>query len=222
MSNTKRTKVEAHILKHITMLDPSGENTTRYNNFFASLSDKDFDVYMCQLRDGDVHLDIYMPNMKKNLRQEDTLVAADSLGLELFERVWLYDSATKSRYLTPEKYLTLKLPVRRLRQFLEKKRSIGESDRRIDLLSGQVVKPDKAASLSQIEMQVLITNGLEHVTQELVKYRGGDIAAYAQYKRELQEYGRTSVTLHETGSVARSAMVFQTLFLGMHLEANVI
>lgn len=222
MANSKRKPVEEHILKHITMLDPSGENTERYKKFFASLSDKDFDDYMQGMRKGEIRLYIYMPNMHKNLVMEDILKASDSLGLELFERIWLYDESTGKEYLTPERYLVVKLPVRRVRQFLEKKRSIGESDKRIDMLSGQVVKPDKAAGISQIEMQVLLASGLEHTTQELVKYRGGDINAYAQMKRELQENGRTSITLGDTGSVARSAMIYQTFLKGMHLDANIV
>lgn len=218
----KRKKVEEYIIKHLMMIDPGGTNAERYKAFFAALDDKAFHDYMLSIRKGETQIYIYVPNLKINLKMEDLFKAADSLKLELFERIQFKDPVTGKSYLTPEKYLVLKLPVRRVSQILSHKRSIPDSDKRIDLLSGQVVKPDKAASLSRIEMQFLLSKGLEHTTQELAKYRGGDIAAYAGLKRELEENGQAHVTLNETGSVSRSAMVYQTLLAGMHIKANVV
>ena len=220
--NAARQKVEAYVLKHLTLLDPAGDNTARYTELFKGMDDKAFDAWMRRIRDGEETLYIYFPNMKKCLKMEDIFKAADSAGIDFFERIWMYDEVTKTSYLTNEKYLVLRLPIRRMRQTLEHKRSIPESDRKIDLLSGQVVRPDKAAGISRIETQFMLAAGLKHPAQELVKYRGGDINAYAQLKRELEENGEGNLTLGETGSVARAAMMYQVFLNGMHIDANVV
>lgn len=218
----KRKKVQDHILKHIQMLDPSGTNTERYTKFFNDLSDTQFDEYMHDLKDKKDQVYIYIPNLKLNLEMGNIFTAADSLRLDIFERIWLTDTATRNTYLTPQKYLILELPIRRVRQYLQHKLSVPDSDKRIDLLSGQVVKPDKAASLSLVEMQTLSARDLHYTIAELAKYRGGDINAYAEFRRQLEESGSVKISLDGTGSISRSTVVLDVLLSGMHIESNII
>ena len=49
--NEKRKKVQDHILKHVSVLDPSGFNAQRYQKLFSNLNDKDFDLFMQHLED---------------------------------------------------------------------------------------------------------------------------------------------------------------------------
>ena len=88
------------------------------------------------------------------------------------------------------------------------------------MLSGQVVKPDQAGTISQIEVQTLFSRGLTKTIRELIKFRGGDVVAFGEFKRELEEQGSSSIDV-ETGSVARSAVTMDVLFSGMHLESNI-
>ena len=209
-------------MRKLKLVDDQVLNHTRYLNLFNSFSDEDFHKYMLGLRDGSIRLFMYIPNMAGKLKLNDLFAAADTLDLELFERIRITDPATGYSYLTPEKYLVLNVPVRRVSQTLEHKRSIPDSDKRIDFLSGQVVKPDKAASLSRIEAQVLLANGLDYTTTELMNYRGGDISAYGDFKRSLEESGQADVFISGSGSVARSAVMFQNFLKGMHLDVNIV
>ena len=52
-----------------------------------------------------------------------------------------------------------------------------------------------------------------------MKYRGGDVTAFAEYKRQLEEQGSTNIS-QETGSVPRSAVVLDSLFEGIMIQSN--
>lgn len=225
----KRKKVTKFILDHIGMLEKNmwnnkniETNKERMDRFLNSLSDKDFDTYMKALRDGTTELFIFAPNIKSILKMEDILATADKLGLELFEPLRMTDASTGQEYITPEKYLIAQLPVRRTIQTILHKRSIAQSDENIDSLTGQVVREDKAASLSKIEVQVLLSKDLNYTTRELMKYRGGDLYAYLDMKRSLEESGHASITLDNTGTIARSAGMYQVFLKGMHVNINMI
>jgi hypothetical protein len=82
------------------------------------------------------------------------------------------------------------------------------------------MKPDQASSLSQVEVQTLYARGLTNSILELIKYRGGDLTAMSDYKRELEEQGQTSVA-KDTGSIVRSAVILDVLLSGVHIESNI-
>lgn len=219
--NAKRKQVEEYILRTIDSMDLSHENTGRYREFFKSLTDKEFDEWMKNLRDKKEVLTFYVPPLGKTTSIDRLVKTAKSIDLQLFSRLKLWDSVTNSYYLTPNKYLVLKLPIRRMSQFVDHKLSVPEGDSRIDLLTGQVVKPDKAGGLSQVEVQALYARNLKDTIRELIKYRGGDVVAFGDYKRELEETGTTSIG-KDNGSAVRSAVILQVLLSGAHIESNVV
>ncbi len=216
---SKRKEAEREIIKWIDRLDPSKENSSRYAKMFAKMSDKEFHEFMVSLKEKKEVLFVYVPNMKIQLSLENLREVSHDLNIEMFERLRLYDAATDTTYLTPNKYLVLDATVRRMSQYLDHKLQVPNGDSHIDILTGQVVKPDKGAGISQVEIQALGARDLKQTIREIIKYRGGDISAGAQYRRELEETGETSIA-NETGSVARSGAILDVLFSGMHIESN--
>ena len=208
----KRKKAQERILAAMKDFDPTGTNTKFYEDLFSKLSDKEFDDYMKRIRDKQDVLAYYAPNMKTKTDVNDLIKLSHKYGVELFERIRMYDPLAETYYLT--------VPVRRFSQFIDHKLSVAEGDSRIDMLSGQVVKPDQAGTISQIEVQTLFSRGLTKTIRELIKFRGGDVVAFGEFKRELEEQGSSSIDV-ETGSVARSAVTMDVLFSGMHLESNI-
>lgn len=215
----KRKKAQDRILAVVKDLDETGTNTKYYTELFAKLSDKEFDDYMKRIRDKTDVLAYYAPNMMHKNDTNKLLALCRKYGIKLFERLRLYNTEADAYYYTPRKFLVLQLPVRRFSQFVDHKLSVAESDKRIDMLSGQVTKPDQAATISQIEIQTLYARGLKSTIRELAKYRGGDVVAFGEFKRELEEHGSATVS-QETGSVARSAVTLDVLYSGMHIETN--
>lgn len=217
--NPKRKKVQDRILSVVKDIDSTGTNTEYYTQLFAKLSDKDFDDYMKRIRDGEDVLVYYAPNMMCHNDINKLIALTHKYDVKLFERLRLYSVATNTYYYTPRKFLILQLPVRRFSQFVDHKLSVAEGDKRIDMLSGQVVKPDQASKISQIEVQTLFARGLKSTIREVTKFRGGDVVAFGEFKRELEEHGSATIA-QDTGSVARSAVTLDVFYSGMHIEAN--
>ncbi len=218
----KKVKVLAYLKKHLKHIDPGGVNYKRYAEMFNAMNAKQFDKFMITMRDRKWQFHLIIPNMGPKYNQHDILAAADSVGLEIFHRVWLTDAATGKRYLTRAKVPVLELPVRRMQQFLDKKLSVADNDRTIDGLTGQVTGDDKAASISGPEIQALHSRGLKSVLDELVTVRGGDIANYGEAKRQMEEQGSASLASLNSNSVSRPAVITQVLLEGMHIDSNLV
>ncbi len=212
-----RKEVEAYILDYFSKISP--RNAEKYKAKFKAMNDKAFDNWMQDLRSGEAVLDLEVPNMVEKIDVDTLIATSKKLGIDLFTRLKLWDEPTQSYYTTTKKYIMLKLPMRRMAQFLDHKLAVPESDGKIDHLSGQVMKPDQANSIAQVEVQALYARGLNATIMELIKYRGGDISAFADYKRSLEELGMCTIG-DDTNSITRSVVVLDVFFSGMQLESN--
>lgn len=217
----KRAKIQQMVLDAMTKLDPSGDNTRRWQGFFSKLDDKHFDTFMKNLTNKKVAMNIIMPNLKKPLKIKDLLEAAKTVNLTLSHRLWMPDRTRPGKkYLTNEKYLVLTLPVRRAQQEWDKKLSVPSRDRKIDALTGQVSGEDDACSISAPEIQSLNVRGLHNVLSEIVRVRGGDVAAYGDMNRQLQENGEARLDSLDPRTRARAGTIAHILLEGMMIENN--
>ena len=216
----KRQKAQDYILKHLSTMDRSGLNTTRMTDFFARMTDAQFDQWMRDLRDNKTKLSLLTPNMKVTIAIRDLRDTADAIGLPLFERIRIWDNATRRYYMTPEKYLIIELPVRRVKQYLMDKISVPDSDRVTNPTTGQVVKPDKGSAISMTEAQTYDSKGLHRCLDELLIVRGGNLEAYAAFKASLENGGQGSLTELDYSTGVRSAVVGQVILESMHIENN--
>lgn len=217
----KRNKIQQMVLEAMTKMDPSGDNTKRWQGFFSRLDDKHFDQFMKNLKDKKVAMNIIMPNIKKPLKITDLLEAAKTVGLTLSHRLWLPDRTRPGKkYLTNEKYLVLTIPIRRAQQEWDKKLSVPSRDRKIDALTGQVVADDSACAISAPEIQSLNVRGLHNVLNEVVRVRGGDVNAYGDMNRQLQENGEARLESLDPRTRARAGTIAHILLEGMMIENN--
>ena len=163
---------------------------------------------------------ITMPNMKKTLKIVDLLKAAEKVGLKTSQRLWMPDRTSGKKFLTNQKYLILTLPIRRAQQEWDKKLSVPSRDRKVDALTGQVIAEDKGWSFSDPEIQSLNVRGLHNVMSELVRVRGGDVHAYGDFNRQLQENGSAQLSTLDPSTRARSATIAKVLLQSMMLDNN--
>lgn len=219
--NAKRKKVQDFVLKIISTQDPSMYNTKVYKEFFEKMSDQEFDVWMKTLRDNPhSKMKLLVPPFKVVLDMEACFKTAKLLGVEMLERLRLWDSVNKRYCLTPEKYFILKLPVRRLKQYLLDGLSVPDSDKRLNPLTDQVVKPDKGSAISYPQAQMIAEKGLEKTLHELITIRGGDLEAYSKMKSEIEETGTSDTSVMEGTSGVKSVQTLRSLLNAMHLETN--
>ena len=216
----KKKKVLAYLKQKLAPIDPNGVNYKRYEKLFNDMNDKQFDQFMVNMRDGKWEFHIVVPNMGPKFSLHDLLKAADGVDLKVFHRIWLTDSATGKRYLSRAEYPILKLPIRRMQQFLDKKLSVPDNDKTIDGLTGQVTGDDKSASISAPEIQAINARGLKVVLNELVTVRGGDIANYGEARRQMEEQGSISLGSLDASSISRTAKITEVLLQAMHIESN--
>ena len=215
--NPKRKQTEDFILKHITMMEPSGSNTTLYKKHFESMSDKQFDDFMKNLK-----ITLNIPNGKITINIRNLLKTSKSLKMNLFKKIKRYDAITGMYYTFPHKYLILRLPVRRAKQYLQHKLSVAESDKRLDSLTGQVAKPDKSSSISFVEAQLLYARGLDNTLTEYMKVRGGDIHAFSNFKQQLEETGTAKLSNIDPNTIPRSTLVVSRILKCMYIDNNII
>lgn len=218
--NTKRKAVQEMIYKVMLQLEPAGKNKKIYEDMFAQMSDKDFDDYMKRIRSGEDVLCLYAGNLTDDIPVSRVTAVAKANNVKIFERIRMYDATNDCYYYTPREYAVLQIPIRRMAQFVDHKLTIAEGDSRVDMLTGQVVKPDKGASLSEPESRILHGFGFKNTLRELNKFRGGDLVAFAEYKRELEEMGHTTVD-RDTGTKVRSAITLDLYYSGIHIESNI-
>mgnify|MGYP001286114824 FL=1 len=217
----KRAEIEAEILKVLAIIEPGGYNVKHYKEqVFPKMSNSMFFSWIDQIEKGEANIYMYCPNMVVNLKPKDILKAAAYLGLELFERIRIWDSLTGRYYMTPQKYLTLLIPIRRLSQYLMHKISIPESDRRTNPTTGQVVKPDKGSSFSMVQSQILDSAGLTNSLFELATVRGGNQDAQSAARSSLIETGELRLSDIDTSQGVRSQQVAKATFESMHIETN--
>ena len=216
----KKKKILDYICKLCDTMEPSGLNSKRYRRIIGQMNDKEFDQFMNYMKEGKWQLHLVAPNMIVNLQNEDLLKACDLIGLDLFQRVWMYDRATGRKYLTDNKYMFVKLPIRRQQQFLDEKISVPDNDRTIDGLTGQVTGDSRSCSITNPEIQILAARGLDKTMQELVNIRGGNIHGYSEFRRMLEENGEADLDTIDPNSRTRASVVGSKLLQSMMLDTN--
>ncbi|QHJ76704.1 MAG: hypothetical protein [Bacteriophage sp.] len=223
--NPKRKKVQDYIMNLLKSVSPKDRlNKKRYTEFFEKLTDAEFDTWMNDIRSGKTKLYYIQKNGQDAdalLSENDIIDTANKIGVELEQRVNIWDSSQQRYYKTPYKYLILQVPVRRLKQNLLSKMSVPDGDTKINPTTGQVVKPDKAASVSMTEAQTIASKGLSKTLTELLTVRGGDVTSYGNYKALLEDMGDVSLKeLNLTNSTVRSVSVTRAYLQAMGLDNN--
>lgn len=221
MSNRKAA--EDFILQFCKEIEPTGYNYNQYSLLFKELSDKDFDIYMKNIRDGNAYLVLFKPLYEaKGLTVENNLKIADKYGLKFFEKLIYSGNEDAPDYKTPIEYLVIDLPYRRQSQTLVKKVSIPDNNKVIDELTYQPTGDSKGAKISYPELQVLLGMGLENTISELIRFRGGDRNGFNAYNAMFLRYGNANLkTLENYSTGVESTKTLKTYLTAMHLSNTI-
>ena len=170
----KRKEAEKLVYEIFDILDPSGENTLKYKELFANMSDAEFTKFMNSMWEDDTLnfvLDIVDHDRTLSLNMVER--AAKHLGVPLEETVVLpfLNMDTENPVVTRTKVLTMYIIYKRLQQTTQKKNStsIHISDR--SATTGQVVGDDKNGRSSDVENSGLVALGAINVAREFNGFR---------------------------------------------------
>lgn len=210
MANPKRKQVQDLILKYIGKLVTGNENKKLYEDLFKSMNDRQFDEFMNKLKNKEATLSVIIPNGSKiTTNVENNIKVGKELGFDFFQHLKVSASEDMPAYKTPNKYMVLKLPVRRAAQLLTKKISIPTDSHHVDVLSGQVTGVSKGSKITNPELQVLLGLGLKDSIVELMKVRGGDQGANRAMDEILFKQGSVSqdqINKYSTGVVSKKTL----------------
>lgn len=227
-----RQEVTAFIVESVAGIIPGDRyNADLTKQRLDAMSDAEFDTYIRSLRRPDHEDDLVnqeiLPFISPNLKDprvtmENLMAVAEKIGHPFFEQIWLTDPHTGVTFLTPQKYLTLHMTIRRQAQMLTKKSSIPADARHVDEMSGQVTGKSKGSKISFPELQAQLSHGLEHTLIEEIKVRGGDRLAQNEFERQLIENGEVSIEDVTAGSgVTQSTSTVGILLRGMLIDNNI-
>lgn len=219
---SKRKEIQDYIISFIKDMTKDENNVKLYIDLFSKMNDKEFDNFMRKLRDKEITLSVIVPNtLKHNITVENNFRLAKRLGFEFFQNITVTGNPDMPDYITPNKYVVLKLPLKRAAQLLAKKASIPDDNKSIDTLSGQVTGSSKASKITLPEQQILIGNNCKDSIIELVKSRGGDLGeAYAMDTLLYRDGMVRQETLRQYSSKVVSTKTFKAFLLGMHIKST--
>ena len=221
MKNRKKT--EEYIIRYIDKI-AGKDNKKLYQDMFKSMSDKDFKIFMDNLKKNKVTLSVIDPNTRKStLSVENNYKVAKELGYDFFQRLTISDKDGIPDYKTPNKYLVMSLPIRRASQLLTKKISIPSDDKSIDLTTGTVTGKSRGSKTTMPELQILAGMGLNESVKELTKYRGGDLGAKHAMSALLMKQGSISQDVldrYSTGVVSTKTLA--SYWNASHIRNNVV
>lgn len=221
--NHKRLEVEKFILNYISRLVTGNENVELYKHLFNSMNDQQFNKFMEDLRDGNKFLSVIIPNGSNKIKVDinNNIKLAKELGFDFFQRLYIKNNPDLPDHLTPNKYMLLKLPVRRASQLVSKKISIPVDNKSVDMLTGQVTGKSKGAMLTNPELQILLGLGLKDSIKELMKMRGGDTGEAMAMNNMLFSQGHISQRAAESYSTeVKSKKTLKSYFNGMGIKST--
>lgn len=218
-----RKKATDWFINKINEILPDNKNVEMYKTYLEGLSNKAFENLMDKLESGESILPFYLSNLNnKRLKVNNLLKVGDGLGIDFFQQIWLVDELTGVKYLTPNRYLILDLPIRRQIQHLIKKKSVPINSKFTDSLTGQVTGVSKSSRLSLPEIMILESAGHLKSIEEFIKVRGGDITAIQKSKRSLVDTGEYNLhEIEELGTRPTSTDTVRAYLLAAHLDNNI-
>lgn len=220
-----RKEAEKIIIDMVEAILPGGGNKEVYENFFAKMSDKDFDSWMEDLNSGRERPFIYVPNLGKvKISTERNFAIAKKIGHNFFERIWIDEKdPNRPKYLTNVPYIVLELPVRRQSQLLVKKISVPENNKSIDQISGQAAGESRSARISYPELQFLMGMNLPNSLLEFMKFRGGDKGGFNAMNRTISADGTVTLrSINHLSTGVESTKTLSAYLTAMHLRNTLI
>lgn len=218
-----RRDAEKLVLQWMSDLDPSGDNTKRWQVKFKDMSDDAFKQFVNACREGRDYVSIVAPNFTDTkVGIANNFKVAAKYSVPLFQRIWTIDPVTGRRYLSNDPYPIFHLPVRRQIQMAKTKFSYARNNDKTDSLTGQPTGESESGGISYPEILVLQSRGLESTVEELIWARGGNRGAFKMMNKAIADSG--TVTLNELQQYStgmKSTKVLSTYMKSIHIDNNV-
>jgi hypothetical protein len=215
-----RKEIEDDIKSLIKQLDPDPKgNLLKYDEFFESMSNQVFEEWFNDFLDGKEHLFFFMPNFIKNISNDDLIKIAEKNNVKIFHKLIFTDENGRQTESDHE-YMVVKLPVRRVVQYLDKKYSMPMDDKQISALTGQVMNDSKGSRMSLPQIRLMMAKNLDATVNEFINCRGGNVEAYREATQQMAQYGEFSQAEIESKQRTRAVDVTSSIIKSMMLDTT--
>ena len=174
----KRKKIENLVYTFMKLIDPSGNNESKYKKLFGKMSDNDFSKWMNELSSNPKkHFYLEIVEYVNDIKYENIEKAADFLKVPLYEYVYLphvNGDPDKNIVVTPEKVPVGYLHEKRMMQTLEKKNSGSTHRSERNPITGTVTGDDKNARNSDVETYAMLAINADAALKEFMGPRADD------------------------------------------------
>lgn len=180
--SVKRKKIEKLVIDVLTAVDPSKRNVKKWQETFASMSDKEFDQFCKTLKDDNEFITLDVVEYEGAPTLETFEAGAKVLGIPLFERVAMpHVTMDKNKVQwTKHPVLVGYCNVKRPQQAIIKKNGASTSIEKRSPITGQVTGEDKNGRETDLENSMMVAMGADAILKELNGFRADDMHAKAQ------------------------------------------
>lgn len=185
----------------------NGYNSTRYRQYFKSMSDAQFVAFMKRIDTDDANPDsstrerLFFELNQSTKTGSPTLSKIVSLakkyGVKLNEHVFFPHKNPEHPdrpMVTRTPIPVLLIPVRCLQQMLPKKNAASSNTDSVNQYTGQVTGESKAASLNDTQTASLATTGEFNVIKEFLGPRADDHVSKQQMLRSIENSGKVALS----------------------------
>lgn len=197
----------------------SDHNIGLISNLIDDMSDKELDALVDDIANGKSIIPLVVPN-GSTIDYEDLLNTTKKRKVQLHKKIITTDGTKRTKGRIPR--LVMEVPVKKLAQLVDKKRSIADDQHSVNHLTGQVTGASKSMSITNPELSLWSGNGMSDAIREATKYRGGDVNSKLVIEK-LAESGVeiTQATLEQYSSGPEVNNTVKQLLLGMHIDAHI-
>ena len=223
MNTAKRKLIEQGILEFAKEITPGGGNHRIYSALFKRLNDEQFSSFWEEIKKR-CYIPLFFDNFdqKEMVDYDKAKILSEKWNIPLEQPVQFVDPDTTILHTTPKTEVVGIVEIAKQRQVVIKKMGLAKHDFDVEDLTGQPVGDSKGAGISNPENNILIALGLTTMAKELSAVKGGDIAAYRQYKSDLVSSGSTSVQSSlKAGNGAKSLLTADWLLMGRHIGSTI-
>lgn len=199
-------------------------NAKVYEDYFKSLSDKEFEAMIERFESGEDTLRF----SKRNFVGDNKDKIVDSfkpifklVGYPIMQRYVYTDPDSGEKAVMKWPALNLYLPNRSLNQIIAKKRSVQKGND-MDAMTGQPTGKSRAATFSAPEQIVTVGKGHHYLALDFMKMRGGDERAYQLARNAIYNEGEYSIKdILEQETNVTSTVMADVLLTAMHFKNNI-
>lgn len=180
--SVKRKKIEKLVIDVLTAVDPSKRNVKKWQETFASMSDKEFDRFCKTMKDDNEFITLDVVEYEGAPTLETFEAGAKVLGIPLFERVAMPHATMDKNKVQWTKHPVLVgyCNVKRPQQAIIKKNGASTSIEKRSPITGQVTGEDKNGRETDLENSMMVAMGADAILKELNGFRADDMHAKAQ------------------------------------------